>query len=68
LDNRATTTPKGIDTTLEALEAINRGEIERGKTITSKNAIKTGSRLDIRRFIKKINQLLREQKKALSII
>ena len=35
---------------------------ERGKTISSKNATKTGDSVYVRELIKQINQLLRKQK------
>jgi len=35
---------------------------EQGKTISSKNAIKTGDSAYVRELIKQINQLIREQK------
>ena len=62
LDTGTTTTPKGIDTTLEALGKVHRGKTLEGKAKSSRNATKDGKSLEVRELIKYLNGLLRDQK------
>jgi hypothetical protein len=47
-------------------EASTGAKTEQGKTISSKNASKTGDSVYVRELIKQINRLIREQKDLIS--
>jgi len=64
-----------LDQRLRQSEAIRRwkpwesstgAKTEQGKTISSKNATKTGDSVYVRELIKQINRLIREQKNLIS--